>query len=185
MIARPAENGAVGECFVGIGAEISEDSADGFANFGGFTGRGDESGLNFTSGNWRRHRLVAGGEKEIEKRFGISIVAGGREKDGGRREAFDELTLNKIEVVKTVEENWRLRERIWLRRFQPIAKLPVGGGEFFMFGIFTRKLGETSFLEVGEGGEKRSGKTGRVVDGRKVAGASLGELPTEKFERER
>lgn len=58
LITGSEEDRAVVEGFAGIYAEVVEDSADGFADFGGFAGSGDD--LSGRMGDWRNgRRLVA------------------------------------------------------------------------------------------------------------------------------
>ena len=74
---------------------------------------------------------------------------------------------------------------------KPGAELGVSSGEFAVFG-HARGFGEVGgsdagFVEVGEGGEQRGGKTGRVVDRRKIFfGEQVeGDAATEELEAER
>ncbi len=133
MAALPAEDGAVGECLFRIGAQVGEDGADDFADFGGFAGGGGDRDLGLAIGTWESYRLVAGGDEPIKKRLGVIGVGSGRKEDGGGREPLDELPLDDVEVVETVEKNLRLWERIWRAWLQPFAKLLVRGGEFAVF----------------------------------------------------
>ena len=53
LVTRPAKDGAAGESLAGVLPEMIKDGTDGFPDFGGFAGSGNDGNLRLEIGDWR------------------------------------------------------------------------------------------------------------------------------------